>query len=440
MRTKAYLCILLLLIIFALSGCNMHTVDELYCLPKRPEVFSDLQSVINEAMDGLEYCAPIAGEHQQSVQAADLTGDGSVEYLVFAKGTDEKPLQILIFTKSGNDFILLDRIYSTGTAFEQVEYIRMDKRPGYELVVGRKVSDQVLRSVSIYSVFNQKPEQVLSVSCSKFICNDLTDDGYWDLFVLRPGESVTSDGVAELYTMQNGIVERSGEAGMSESSDNIKRMIIGNLEDGPTAVFVASSISGSMLITDVFTVVNGKFSNICKTNTANTVVQTQRDYNVYADDIDGDGVLELPKLIPMLQSSIDNSDSENYLISWYSLTSSGQQVHKQNTYHNTVGGWYLNLDFTNIDHIFVSQMGNSYDICIWDESFSAYEKLYTLYVLTGQKREEQAISGNRFIVHRGESTIYSIKLEAVSAAYGITRDKMLHNFHLILQDWKTGVT
>jgi len=440
MRSKAVFIIVLLLVILALSGCNMLTVDKLYCLPKRPEVFSDLQSAIDEAMTGLEYSAPIAGEHQQSVQAADLTGDGVAEYLVFAKGTDEKPLQILIFTKSGGDFVLLDRINSTGTAFEQVEYIRMDERPGYELVIGRKVSDQVLRSVSVYSVFDQKLEQVLSVSCSKFLCGDLTNDGRLDLFILRPGEADTNDGIAELYTMKNGVVERRGEASMSESTANIKRMILGDLEDGPTAVFVASNISGSMLVTDVFTLVDGVFANICKTGSAETVVETQRDYNVYADDIDGDGILELPQLIPMKPADADSSAPESYLISWYSLTSQGQQVYKKNTYHNTIGGWYLDLDIISIQRIFVTPMGNSYDVCIWDENFSSYEKLYTVYVLTGQNREEQAVTANRFIVYRGEATIYSVKLEAVSAAYGITKDKMLRSFHLILQDWKTGVT
>ena len=136
------------------------------------------------------------------MQAADVTGDGSPEYMVFATGSGEKPLQILIFTQMDNDFVLMDRIYCNGTAFDQVEYIRMDNRLGYELVVGRKLDDQVLRSVSVYFFMDTKAEQKLTVSCSQFLCNDIDDDGYWDLLTLRPGELESGEGVAELYTAQ----------------------------------------------------------------------------------------------------------------------------------------------------------------------------------------------------------------------------------------------
>ena len=136
-------------VILLLTACNMRTVEDLYCVPKRSEEFTNLQSVMDAAMAGLEYSSPLSGEHQQTVQMADLDGDGEEEYLLFAKGSAEKPLKILIFSGDGESYELLDTIESNGSAFDQVEYIRMNDRPGYELVVGCQVSDQVLRSVSV---------------------------------------------------------------------------------------------------------------------------------------------------------------------------------------------------------------------------------------------------------------------------------------------------
>lgn len=80
-----------------LGGCGARTVDQMYCLPKRSEDYNNLQSAIESAMGTMDYCAPLAGENQQTVQMADLDGDGEQEYLVFAKGSAEKPLNILIF-------------------------------------------------------------------------------------------------------------------------------------------------------------------------------------------------------------------------------------------------------------------------------------------------------------------------------------------------------
>ena len=57
----------------------MKSVDDLYCLPKRSEAYTNLQNEIDRVMSGLEYSAPISGEHQQTVQMADLDGDGQIE-------------------------------------------------------------------------------------------------------------------------------------------------------------------------------------------------------------------------------------------------------------------------------------------------------------------------------------------------------------------------
>ena len=120
------------------------------------------------------------------------------------------------------------------------------------------------------------------------------------------------------------------------------------------------------------------------------------------------------------------------------MTSLGQEVDKQYTYHNFVGGWYLQLDKALATRIIVTQKGNSYEFGLWDESFVETEKLLTIYVLTGQKREEQAVTDNRFVIYKTDTTIYAGNLEVASAAYGISKENLVQSFHLILQDWKTG--
>ena len=88
--------------------------------------------------------------------------------------------------------------------------------------------------------------------------------------------------------------------------------------------------------------------------------------------------------------------------------------------------------------ITVTQKGNSYEFSLWDRSFTQIEKLFSVYVLTGQKREEQAITDNRFVIYKTDTTIYAGNLEVASAAYGVSKESLIQSFHLILQDWKTG--
>lgn len=438
MKAKWIRILLPVMALLLLCGCS-GSVYEMYQLPKRSEYFTNLQSVMEQSMAGLSYSAPISGEHQQTVQMADLNGDGSDEYILFAKGSSDKPLQIFIFSGDGKSYFLADTIECNGTAFEQVEYVHMNGRPGYEMVVGRLVSDQVLRSVSVYTMTDGAVEQVMTTNYSKFLCNDIDSDSRSELLILRPGDTDSDNGVAELYSITDGQLQRSPEVNMSAPADKIKRIILGKLEDGKTAVFVASDVQGSAIITDVYANVDGNFTNVSFSNESGTSVQTLRNYYVYADDIDGDGILELPSLVSTHTEELPTAQDQ-HIIRWYSMTSDGKEVDKMYTYHNFAGGWYLQLDSALANRFCVEQKGSSFEFSLHDENGEQKQRLMTVYMLTGQKREEMAQEDNRFVLHRSESTVYAANLEVASAAYNMTRDNLINAFHLILQDWKTGET
>lgn len=430
----------LLLVAVLLTGCTMPTVEQMYKLPKRSEDYNNLQSAIDQAMDGLDYCAPLAGEHQQTVQMADLDGDGEQEYLLFAKGSSDRPLRILVFRNIDDAFVHVDTIESNGSAFDRVEYVQMDGRGGVELIIGRQVSDQVLRRVSVYTFTNGTAEQLVTVNYTKFLAVDLNADGLGELFVLRPGQTDTDNGVAELYGIEKGTMERSNEVDMSGPVDKLKRILIGKLHDGQPAVYVASTVGDTALITDVFARVDGLLSNVSFSNESGTSVQTMRNYYVYADDIDNDGVVELPALINMFPLGEARSTDRHDLIRWYAMTADGGEVDKMFTYHNFVGGWYMQLEGSIVSKLAVMRVGNGYEFYLWDEETSSTRKLMTVFALTGQNREEQGLAEERFVLHKTDSTVYAASLEEIALEYAITQDSVIRSFHLIHQDWKTGET
>ena len=208
-------------------------------------------------------------------------------------------------------------------------------------------------------------------------------------------------------------------------------------------MYVASAVEDSAIITDVFALKNGEFTNVSFSNESGTSVQTLRNYYVYADDIDDDGVLELPDLINMVPYVLTGNTSMQYLIRWYSMDLDGAEMNKMYTFHDLAAGWYLELDDNWATRVTVNQQGGSYAFYVWHESFEAWDsssadKIMTIDVLTGSDREEQAKEDNRFTLHRAEETIYTVKLEAAAAEYGLTQEHLVSCFHLIFKDWKTG--
>lgn len=436
---KKILFLVLTLTALLLTGCAMQTVEEMYAVPKRSAEYSSLQFAIDAAMVGRTYAAPVSGDNQQSVQMADLDGDGVEEYLVFAMANSDKRLQVLIFRQEEDGACSLwEVIESSGAAFEQVEYIHFDRVPGCELVIGSQVSDQVLRSVSVYSFSKGTAEQLLMVGYAKFLTCDLDGNDRKELLVLRPGEAEATRGMAVLYSSRGGQIERSVETELSKEVTHIRRITASKLQDGTPAVFVASSVDEKAIVTDIFALKEGKFTNISFSTEADTSIQTLRNFYVYAEDIDEDGVLELPSLLTMKAVSHWEDEEEKFLLRWFAMDLDGREVDKLFTFHYYVGGWYVQLDKEWASRVSVEQGSGVYIFYMWNESYQEATPLFTIYVFTGGTRDEDAVKDGRFAVYRTEGVAYAGKLEPAAAEYGITEEYIINSFRLIRKDWRAG--
>ena len=107
-------------------------------------------------------------------------------------------------------------IENSGLAFDQVEYVQMDGNGGGEIVIGYQINNQVLRAVNVYTFKQGQAEQLFSSNYTKFLTVDMDADFNNELFILRPGPSEESSGIAEIYGVTNGVVERSNEVQMSQ--------------------------------------------------------------------------------------------------------------------------------------------------------------------------------------------------------------------------------
>jgi len=440
-KKRIWLLCLTLLTALLLCGCA-RTIDELYSPPKRSEEYSLLQSAIDIAMAGLDYSAPLTGEHQQAVQMADLDGDGIEEYLVFAKGnSSDKPMQILIFSQEEEgDVKISEIITSNGSAFELVQYEDIDGKPGLELVVGRQVSDQLMGSVSVYSFSSGRAERLMNAGYSKLLTLDLGGSEQKELLLVQRGESDQANAIAVLYRYRAKSMTRSVEVELSRPVNSVKRVSAGKLRCGTQAVFVSSSTEESAIRTDILTLNHDRLAKVVLQGPLEETVQTLGNYYVFADDVDEDGIMEIPSLIPVRAMTTSWNVEEQYLIRWYTADRNGMQMDKLNSFHNFSGGWYLQLDGDWINQLTINQVGSTYAFYMWDDGFGEAEAVFTIYALSGSDRENQAEEDGRFVLYRSMDVIYAARLESGHGVYGFDEEYLINSFHMIHQDWKSGET
>lgn len=432
---KRSLVALLLAAVMLLSGCVLEPAENLYAIPEQPAEFYELQAALAAVMqDGSAYSAPAAGENQQPVQLVDLDGDAMEEAIVFLRAAGDQPLTLCVFDWTEKGYVLLDRVSGAGSAFDRVQYAQLDGEGGCEILLGRRISDEATSTMDVYSLRGGQFVRLLNTNYSQFITTDLDGDGGTDLLLLK-ADGDGQRGTAEYYRWSRGELLRAGEAPLSTSASAVRRIITGRMCRGVPAVFVASEYGEGTIVTDIFGLREGSFSNLSRDDDADTEVKTLRDYYVYSGDIDGDGLIELPRLLALSPLEGDVNSENRSIICWYNLEMDGSETEKCLTFHNYSGGWYVTIPELWREDLHVTQrpvLGLTPAYCF----FVGEELQFTIVALSGE-RDVQALSesGWELLTRKGD-VLYAFSM----AGTGVSAEQLRQMFHFIRMDWNSGET
>ena len=434
---KALFVIAAALLILPLSGC-LQSAEDLYALPRQPDEYYTLQNQIESVLNaGAEYSAPVDGDRRQAVQLADLDSDGQKEAIVFLRTQGEKPLKIYIYKKTEAGYEEYAVIEGDGSAFASVDYRQIDTALGLELVVGRQVSDQLPQTLSVYAMNAGQVTELLSVSCIRHTLADLNSNGLEDLLVFRTDEDA-SVGLTEYYSWTGNALELVGSADMSTAltPESIRRIIGGMMQKDTPAVFVASAYEESTIVTDVFMLADGTFTNVSSLGENPDDVSRVRYRGLYAADVDGDGLIELPRAETLPKLGGEDAPTYNK-IQWYNLRADGSRRYKLTTFHNHADGWFVELlpdweESLAVDYVRDPQQLPCYRF--FRTGSGKPTERFVIYAFTGADAAELARSDGRFPLGEKGDVVYAGQIYDNS----ITQVQLEQAFHFISTDWNSG--
>ncbi len=425
-----------------LSGCVGQPAEELYALPRQPDEYYELQSAIDRVLVAdAAYSGPLTGPNQQAVQLADLDGDDQDEAIVFVKTSGEKPLKAYIFDKTQDGAYENTAVMEgDGSAFDAVEYVQIDGETGLEIILGRRLSDQILQSLGVYTYKDGCLSELMTANYSEYIAADLDSDDRRDVFVLRM-DAEARTGVAELYRYRDGLMEREPEVSLSAGARQVKRMVAGFVAHGVPAVFVASAYGEDTIVTDIFVLHAGSFRNISANAEQGVSTQTVRNYHVFASDIDEDGLIELPAPVALPSEAAEGETQ--WVINWYNLAPDGQQRVKMTTFHHYQSGWFLKIPEKWRGKLTVSRAEEQsaaygYTFSKWNGRGAVTEEIVTIYAFTGENRLNLAQADGRFLLAEKGETAYAAALGACPWAEALTEEDLHAMFRFIEVDWNSG--
>lgn len=358
MRRVIGLLSLLLCLTGLLCGCGIRSGDDLYALPKTSVEYESLRQALQVLLDsGMEYAVPLTGSNTQPVQDVDLDGDGVGEVVAFFRNGSAKEgsLQVYLFRQNEEgEYEVMTSLSGQGSAVNSVAYSQLDGEDNLEIILTWQISSGVY-ALSAYSVWDGGSQELLPPqNYTRYSVVDLDGNGQDELLLLYLDPSDMSNNRAEYYSYVDGGLAKQSEVYLSADLSTIDRMRTSTLYSGENALYVTGyatdegngETSTRIQITDVLALRDGVLVNVTRNESAASSLSTRRRTYVADQDLDGDGVWEIPTLTNLyerLESGEVCISDTSYLVSWLQFDIDGGRHVLCNTYYNSSDGWYLVL-------------------------------------------------------------------------------------------------
>lgn len=449
--------VLSLALLLVLTGCGFKSGDEFYALPKASDEFKSLEKCLQSVLDaGLEYAAPISGTNARSVHLQDLDGDGEDEAIGFfrdSSGTDS-PLKIYFFRKDESDkYQIAGHISGGGAAVNSAVTCQFegDENSMAEMVVSWQVSSGIY-ALSAYSMSEYDGEYVItemmpSTTYTRYAIADMDQNGNDDLVLITLDTSDTGNSRACYFSASDGLLQEVSAASLSNTMDGVDKVHTSTLSDGTPAIFVTGITQGDnsgQVVTDVLAVTEGTLSNVTLDSVEQASAITTR-YNLVLDqDINADGVWEIPMPTEIPPANAASGDTF-YSVGWYQINTRGEPELACHTYYNSTDGWYLELPEAWVGHLLLSRsdvtegLTNERGILFYyTQTGQEPQAFLAIYKNAGNDQEARSELDGRMKLLSTKDATYSIRFLSSEFNGGLTANELFNRFHLITTDWSAS--
>lgn len=435
MKRLGAICVLLML----LTGCTFYSGDDLLLAPQPTKNFVALQEQLRKILDGgAIYAVPQTGQNRSTVQLVDLDGDSIDEAVAFFRDSSmASTFTAYVFKKQEDAYVLSDSVSGHGLSVQSVEYPLFQKTGQKGIAIAWGLEDGQTSALTLCDFdADGKIGILLTTDFTNYRLCDLTGDGTDELLTIS--FDVSKGRTAALYEYQpGGNVRELGRASVSREAMSIVRMSTGYLPNGVPAVFAEERPdSGSGLMTDIFVYDGGQLHNISQNTESGASSGTFRSMSVYATDIDGDHITEVPRTVLMQGFADPNQPDALYLLDWYAYDTTGRATLKRTTYHNVAEEWAFRVPEEwrgRLTATKESAGGVSRTTFYEYVAGGANRELFTIYCCTGEQAIRYSAANQLVPLLENNSAYYGASI--AEAGGTITADELKSRFSVITADW-----
>ncbi|MBE6809222.1 MAG: hypothetical protein J6J30_04085 [Clostridia bacterium] len=436
MIKKILSCIVILMLILSLSGCDFYTADtaELLSPPALSGELSPIAEVISSSA-GSEYILkyPSRGDYRSAVVTEDINGDGSIEAVAFYSTTDGETvtmnINVIDETSEGWKSIATQKIVAGGV--DRIEFCDLDNDGVEEILVGWEIYGTSEMQLAVYSLGKNSLTQRLLQKYTHFTTCNLDEDKRNEILIIKTATAEQNNSALLFALSEDGITEVSS-CELDNSAKTVNEPLIASLSTGKPAVYL-DEIKGVGAVTEVLFFEKGTLVNPLYDPDSKETTSTLRSASFTIADINEDGIVEIPvqENIPSVTRSDVNE--KLYLTNWCSFNGEKLTV-QMTTMINVNDGYYYTIPQKWVGSIAVLKDtdNNLREIYKYNpEDMTVGSSL--LYIKAVKKKDwdegKYKASGVNEIMNNGKVS-YICRISEDAAAEGLTLENVRDNFKL----------
>ncbi|MCJ8012508.1 VCBS repeat-containing protein [Paenibacillus sp. KQZ6P-2] len=309
-------------LLLLLSGCSF--ISDPVLMMKTPELPAEKESLRSIVMANLPEDASLIRSNEENdtnvIHFVDLDNDGVNEAVVFYETPDQTiGIHGMIFRKTTGTWVKQITFDGAGKVLESLYFKDMTNDGRVDIVAGYSIGNEETQNyVFIYSYTGKTVERVLEHPYTNFVISDMNKDHVNDLTIveLKHGES----NFITTFQYEDGSFLELDKLEMKPYIYDYYNVVAGKVYVDPEGnsvegIVLDATLSnvGEASFTTVIVMEDGKLKSVLPNQD-----QTYRNYRVYSEDINNDGIIEIPLLNPPIGwSYFKNQDEIPYFCSYY---------------------------------------------------------------------------------------------------------------------------
>ncbi len=437
MLKKIFAVILATVFACCCTSCSVmpSSVAELLHAPRTNSEMHEIQRALHAfAGTAVDLCYPQRGDNRTAFLQTDLDKDGISEAVAFyansaADGVEQVHINLIDYING--EWKSVSDISTGASAIDRVEVAYLEKGGLPVLVVGAELYSTVGNQLNFLTYQNGELHIRLQESYSDFVMCDMLGKGY-DQLLLLSLKATERTAAATLYTVNQSSTEVIGTAALDGNISGFSAVTVGKLSDGRPAVFIDSLKSANSMITDVVYLDNGALVNPFFDTTVLETQATMRNSTSVCEDIDSDGITEIPFTQALPGYDARPAGERMYMTLWRAFDGAKLDTVTAGDY-NQADGYYLAFPQSwqgSVTLIYDSQAAmRSYRVFDPVKQATADE---ILRIRVYSETEFEGFDSSELIVlERSGGKVYAARAVAQKGVYAINKSQLKEAFSLI---------